>query len=468
MTETDRKTVSMDTLVSLAKRRGFVFQGSEIYGGLANTWDFGPLGVEVRKNIKDLWWKRFVHQRRDIVGLDGMILLNPRVWEVSGHVAEFNDPMVDCRVCRSRYRADDLVESASGIHADGMSNDELSEKIAELNIACPNCGNRDWTEVRAFNLMFSTTIGPVGETANAVYLRPETAQSIFMQYKNVLQSTRQKIPFGIAQIGKAFRNEVTPGNFIFRLLELEQMEIEYFFDGNDWEAIFDSWLKEQWDFFLSLGIRRENLREREHEAAELSHYSKRTVDLEYLFPFGWKELSGLAYRTDFDLSLHQEGSGTNLTYYDQAQDRHYIPHVIEPTVGVDRLFLTVFADAYDEEETVDANGKPSSRTVLRFAPEVAPYKVAVLPLSRKPELSGLAMKIFEEIQQEFVAEYDETQNIGRRYRRQDEIGTPYCVTVDFESLDDHAVTVRERDSMEQTRLPVDGLVEYLRLALKAS
>lgn len=460
--ESAQQTVSMDTLVSLAKRRGFVFQGSEIYGGLANTWDYGPLGVELRKNIKDAWWRTFVHQRQDIVGLEGMILLNPRVWEVSGHVSEFNDPMVDCRVCHSRYRADDLVSDASGENVEGLAPDELTQRIKELNIACPHCGNRDWTDVRAFNLMFKTHIGPVDETATPVYLRPETAQSIFMQYRNVIQSSRQKIPFGIAQIGKAFRNEVTPGNFIFRLLELEQMEIEYFIEESQWETVFDEWLDSQRAFIQSLGVRPENLRAREHEAEELSHYSKRTVDLEYRFPFGWKELSGLAYRTDFDLRLHQEASGANLTYYDQANDRHFIPHVVEPTVGVDRLMLVVMLDAYDEEETVDAKGKPATRTVMRFAPEIAPYKAAVLPLSRKPEVASVAQEIFGEVQRHFVAEYDETQNIGRRYRRQDEIGTPLCVTIDFETLDDNAVTVRDRDSMEQVRIPISELVSHLR------
>lgn len=465
MADTKQQRVTMDEIVSLAKRRGFVFPGSEIYGGLANTWDFGPLGVELRNNIKMHWWRTFVHRRPDIVGMDGSILLNPRVWEASGHVSEFNDPMVDCRVCRSRYRADDLVERATGEHADGLSVEELNRLIAEHSIACPNCGNRDWTPARAFNLMFQTHIGPVGESSTPVFLRPETAQNMFMQYRNVLQSSRQKIPFGIAQVGKAFRNEVTPGNFIFRLLEFEIMEIEYFIEEQDWESTFEGWLQAKHDFVRSLGVRDENIREREHDPEELSHYSRKTVDLEYRFPFGWKELTGLAYRTDHDLRLHQEASGVNLTYFDQANDRHFIPHVVEPTMGVDRLTLVVLIDAYDVEETVDANGKPSTRTVLRFHPRVAPYKVAVLPLSRKEELSGMARRIFDDVLEHFVAEYDETQNIGRRYRRQDEIGTPICVTVDFESLDDHAVTLRDRDSMEQVRVPVASLIDELRRRL---
>ncbi|MEZ4570320.1 MAG: glycine--tRNA ligase [Thermomicrobiales bacterium] len=448
----------MDTIVSLSKRRGFVFQGSEMYGGLANTWDFGPLGVEIRRNIKDLWWNRFVHQRSDIVGMDGSILMNPRVWEVSGHVSEFNDPEVDCRVCQSRFRADSLIEDATGVQADGLPIEQLNALIAENEIKCPTCGNFDWTPTRRFNLMFQTQIGPVDESSNAVYLRPETAQSIFMQYRNIQLSSRQKIPFGIAQIGKAFRNEVTPGNFIFRLLEFEMMEIEYFIDASDWEPVFEQWLADQQSFVRSLGISDENVRAREHTAEELSHYSKRTADLEYHFPFGWKELTGLAYREDYDLRKHQEGSGANLTYFDQANDRHFIPHVVEPTFGVDRLLLMVLIEAFTEEETVDANGKPSSRTVMRFAPDVAPYKVAVLPLSRKPELADVARDVFEQVQEKYVAEYDETQNIGRRYRRQDEIGTPLCVTVDFETLEDRAVTIRDRDTMDQVRVPIDELL----------
>ncbi len=453
--------VSMETLVSLAKRRGFVFPGSEIYGGLANTWDFGPLGVELRNNIKQAWWQTFVHGRRDIVGLDGSIIMHPRVWEASGHVDEFSDPMIDCRECRGRFRADTLVEEALGISVEGMPAAEIDRLIATSQAVCPTCGRQDWTPVRAFNMMFRTQIGPVDETATTVYLRPETAQSIFMQYKNILQSTRQKVPFGIAQIGKAFRNEITPGNFIFRVLELEQMEIEYFIRPEEWEASFEAWIEAQQNFLYSLGINPEHLRRREHTAEELSHYSRRTMDFEYLFPFGWKELTGLAYRTDFDLRRHQEVSGVDMSYFDQATGEHFIPHVIEPTMGVERLVLMVLLDAYAEETTTDAKGEVASRVVLRLNPKIAPYKVAVLPLSKKPELVRVADEVFSTLQTRFVTDYDETQSIGRRYRRQDEIGTPFCVTVDFETLVDQAVTVRDRDTMEQTRVPIAELVDVI-------
>ena len=461
MSAVSENAVSMDTLVSLCKRRGFVFPGSEIYGGLANTWDFGPLGVELRNNIKQAWWQTFVHRRHDIAGLDGGIFMNPRVWEASGHVDEFNDPMIDCRECRGRFRADTLVEDALGASAEGTPPGELDKLIVESKIACPTCGKHNWTPVRAFNMMFRTQIGPVDETATTIYLRPETAQSIFMQYKNVMQSSRHKVPFGIAQIGKAFRNEITPGNFIFRVLELEQMEIEYFIREDAWEASFEEWLDAQQAFLYSLGINPEHLRRREHSSDELSHYSKRTVDYEYLFPFGWKELTGLAYRYDFDLRRHQEASGVDLTYFDQAANEHFLPHVIEPAMGVERLLLMVLLDAFAEETTTDAKGNEASRVVLRFDPKIAPYKVAVLPLSKKPELSNVADEVFRALQARFVTDYDETQSIGRRYRRQDEIGTPYCVTVDFESLEDHAVTVRDRDTMEQFRVPIAEIVDVI-------
>lgn len=461
MTETATTMVSMETLVSLCKRRGFVFPGSEIYGGLANTWDYGPLGVELRNNIKQAWWRTFVHQRQDIVGIDGGILMNPRVWEASGHVDEFNDPLIDCRECRGRFRADTLVEDALSTSVEGLPVVEIDRIIRESNVACPTCGKSSWTPVRAFNMMFRTQIGPVDESATTVYLRPETAQSIFMQYKNVMQSSRSRIPFGIAQIGKAFRNEITPGNFIFRVLELEQMEIEYFVEEDEWQTSFDQWMSDQKAFLLSLGIKDEHLRAREHTADELSHYSKRTVDYEYLFPFGWKELTGLAYRYDFDLNRHQEVSGVDMSYFDQANNRRFVPHVIEPTMGVERLMLMVLLDAYDEEQTTDASGKNASRVVLRIHPTIAPFKVAVLPLSKKPELSTVADDIFRSLQQQVATDYDETQSIGRRYRRQDEIGTPLCVTVDFETLEDKAVTIRDRDTMEQSRVPIGDLVSLV-------
>jgi glycyl-tRNA synthetase len=453
--------VTMDAIVALAKRRGFIYPGSDIYGGLANTWDFGPLGVEIKRNIKNAWWQYFVHRRADIVGLDGGILLHPKVWEASGHISEFFDPLIDCRNCRARYRADTLVEEKLGQAAEGLSTGELTRILHEANLNCPVCGHNNWTDVRQFNLMFQTHLGPVEESGTEVFLRPETAQNIFVNYKNITQTTRVKVPFGIGQIGKAFRNEITPGNFIFRVLELEQMEIEYFIRESDWENTFDHWLQEMANFYSWVGLKQDRLRVREHEQDELSHYSKRTVDYEYQFPFGWKELSGLAYRTDFDLRKHQEYSGVDMTYFDQANDERFIPHVIEPTMGVERLLLTLILDAYYEESVTDVNGKPYERTVLKLHPRVAPYKAAVLPLSKKPELSGKAMDIVRDLRQYIAVEYDETQSIGRRYRRQDEIGTPFCITVDFETLDDEAVTVRDRDTMEQDRVAITDLKSVL-------
>jgi glycyl-tRNA synthetase len=449
--------VTMDAIVALAKRRGFIYPGSDIYGGLANTWDFGPLGVEIKHNIKNAWWQYFVHRRADVVGIDGGILLHPKVWEASGHISEFFDPLIDCRNCRARYRADTLVEEKLNQPAEGLSTSELTRILHEAGLNCPVCGHNDWTDVRQFNLMFQTHLGPVEESGTKVFLRPETAQNIFVNYKNVAQTTRVKIPFGIAQIGKAFRNEITPGNFIFRVLELEQMEIEYFIRESEWESTFDHWLQAMSSFYEWIGLGNDRLRVREHEQDELSHYSKRTVDYEYAYPFGWKELSGLAYRTDFDLQRHQEFSGVDMTYFDQANDERFIPHVIEPTMGVERLLLTLILDAYHEESVTDVNGKPYDRTVLKLHPRIAPYKAAVLPLSKKPELSGKAMEIVRDLRQHMAVEYDETQSIGRRYRRQDEIGTPFCVTVDFDTLEDNAVTVRDRDSMEQDRVSISEL-----------
>ncbi|HUG16264.1 MAG TPA: glycine--tRNA ligase [Thermomicrobiales bacterium] len=462
MDHSSEPRVTMDAVMSLCKRRGFVFPGSDIYGGLANTWDFGPLGVELRSNIKIAWWQRFVRERPDIVGLDGGILMSARVWEASGHVAEFNDPLTDCRECRVRFRADDLIEAATGTSVEGKSHAEMTSLMSAHAVCCPNCGKNSWTPVRAFNMMFRTQLGPVDETATHTYLRPETAQSIFVQYRNVLQSSRLKVPFGVAQVGKVFRNEITPGNFIFRLLEFEQLEIEYFVHPEDWEGQFEEWLEAKESFVLSLGVQPEHLRRREHAPEELSHYSRRTVDLEYRFPIGWRELTGLAYRYDFDLRRHQEASGEDLTYFDQARNERYHPHVIEPTMGVDRLMLMILCEAYDEEQTVDAKGETATRLVMRFHPRFAPYTVAVLPLSKKDELAGVAEPLFRQLCRRFSAEYDDTQSIGRRYRRQDEIGTPWCVTVDFESLSDGAVTVRDRDSMEQVRVSigdVSGLIE---------
>jgi glycyl-tRNA synthetase len=462
---------SMEKIVALSKRRGFVFPGSDIYGGLANTWDYGPLGVELKNNIKQLWWKTFVHKRPDMVGLDAGILMNPKVWEASGHVVNFNDPLVDCKTCKSRFRADHLLEDKLGI-ADAATKtpDEMSAILRNANLACPHCGNRTLTDARQFNMMFSTTIGPVSETGTQVYLRPETAQGIFVQYKNILASSRVKLPFGVGQIGKAFRNEITPGNFVFRVLEFEQMEIEYFIKPGEGEGHFDAWIEGMWSWVRLLGLTEDRVRVREHDQAELSHYSDRTVDFEYDFPgsMGWKELYGLANRTDFDLRSHQESSGVDLTYFDQAENSRYLPHVIEPTFGVERSFLTVLIDAYDEEQTVDVNGKADTRVVLRLAPRIAPYKAAILPLAKKPELTEVARALFDEVQDDLgvLIDYDETSNIGKRYRRQDEIGTPYCITVDFDTLDDQAVTVRDRDSMGQQRIALGEVGAYLRAAIR--
>jgi len=468
---TTERAATMDKIVALAKRRGFVYPGSDLYGGLANTWDFGPLGVELKNNIKQLWWKTFIHQRRDMVGLDAGILMHPKVWQASGHVVNFNDPLVDCKTCKSRFRADHLLEQKLGLtDVDGKTPEELSAIIREANLACPVCGNRTLTDARQFNMMFKTTIGPVSETGLEVYLRPETAQGIFVQYKNIVASSRVKIPFGVGQIGKSFRNEITPGNFIFRVLEFEQMEIEYFIHPDDWNQHFDAWLEAMRDWTKLIGLNQDNIRVREHAPEKLSHYSKRTADYEYNFPgsLGWGELYGLAYRTDFDLRSHQEASGTDLSYFDQANNTRYLPHVIEPTFGVERTFITLLMDAYDEEQTVDVNGKPDTRVLLRLDPKVAPYKAAILPLAKKPELTGLAWSIFEQVQSELgvLVDYDETGNIGKRYRRQDEIGTPFCFTVDFDSLEDNAITVRDRDTTAQERISIDEVVVYFKEKLR--
>lgn len=464
------RAATMDKIVALSKRRGFVYPGSDMYGGLANTWDFGPLGAELKNNIKRLWWQTFIHKRADMVGLDAGILMHPRVWQASGHVANFNDPLVDCKTCKSRFRADHLIEQKLGRDdVDGLPADELSAILREANLSCPVCGNRTLTDARQFNMMFRTTIGPVSETGTEVYLRPETAQGIFVEYKNILASSRVKVPFGVGQIGKAFRNEITPGNFIFRVLEFEQMEIEYFIAEEEWEVQFENWLGAMSNWIDALGLDRAHVRVREHAPEKLSHYSRRTADYEYLFPgsIGWGELYGLAYRTDFDLRSHQEASGVDLSYFDQANNRRYLPHVIEPTFGVERTFLTVLIDAYDEEETVDVNGKPDIRVLLRLDPKIAPYKAAILPLAKKPELTSVARSLFEAVQAETGAlvDYDETGNIGKRYRRQDEIGTPYCVTVDFDTLEDDAVTIRDRDTTSQNRVPLADIPAYIRRAI---
>ncbi len=448
--------LSMDKVVALAKNRGFVFAGSEIYGGLANAWDYGPLGVQLKNNVKAAWWKKFVQENPYNVGVDCAILMNPQVWEASGHVGGFTDPMIDCRACKTRHRADKLVEDwhqANGQEqsADGWDEERLMTHISEHQIACPACGARDFTGVRKFNLMFKTYQGVTEDNQAEIYLRPETAQGIFVNFRNVQRSTRRKIPFGICQIGKAFRNEITPGNFIFRTREFEQMEMEFFCEpGTDLEW-FAYWRDFCWDWLLSLGIRADDLRLRDHSPEELSFYSRATTDFEFKFPFGWGELWGIADRTDYDLKQHMEHAREDLTYFDPATQQKYVPYVVEPSLGVDRMALAFLCGAYDEETLAGGD----TRTVLRFHPAIAPIKIAVLPLSAK--LSDAASEVFMQLAKDQMCEFDDRQSIGRRYRRQDEIGTPYCVTFDFDSLQDGCVTIRERDSMSQVRVAIQDL-----------
>lgn len=452
--------LTMDKLVALAKNRGFVFPGSEIYGGLANTWDYGPLGVELKNNIKKAWWKKFITESEYNVGLDCAILMNPKVWEASGHIGGFSDPLMDCKACKSRHRADDLIENWNAkkgitLNIAGWTNEQMEEYIRENKIPCPICGNSDFTGVRKFNLMFKTFQGVTEDTTSTVYLRPETAQGIFVNFKNVQRTTRAKVPFGIGQIGKSFRNEITPGNFIFRVREFEQMELEFFCKpGTDLEW-FNYWKEHCKNWLYGLGIKEENLRLRDHDKEELCFYSRATTDFEFRFPFGWGELWGVADRTDYDLNCHQRVSGENMDYVDPVTNERYIPYVVEPSLGVERMFLAVLSNAYDEED-VDGD----TRVVLHLHHALAPYKVAVLPLQKK-QLGDKATEIYRTLQKHFSCTYDESASIGKRYRRQDEIGTPFCVTVDFDTLDDDTVTVRERDSMAQIRMPVDKLVEYL-------
>ncbi len=450
----------MEKITSLAKRRGFVFLGSEIYGGLANSYEYGPAGVELKRNIQNAWWNTFVRARQDMVGLDSSIILHPKVWEASGHTANLADAMIDCRHCKNRTRADHLIENffeAKGEKAsvEGKSVEELDKIIRENKIPCPVCGKREWTPVRKFNLLFETNIGIVPENQSKAYLRGETAQGIFVAFKNILDSTRLRLPFGVGQIGKSFRNEITKGNFIYRTLEFEQGEIEYFFDpeASDWQKLFEEWKGELWKFVTGrLGVRAENLRWREHGDEERSFYSKRTEDLEYKFPFGFKELWGLAYRTDYDLTQHMKFSGVDLSYTDPLSGRKFVPHVIEPAVGINRLMAMVMLDAYAEE-----NG----RIVLKLKPALAPYKAAVFPLlANKPALVEKAKEIYGLLSKNFMVAWDDRGNIGKRYYAQDEIGTPYCVTVDFEGLEKGDVTVRDRDTMQQERVNITGLVKY--------
>jgi len=458
----------MDTIVSLCKRRGFIYPACEIYGGFANSYTYGPYGVELKNNIKQSWWQTFVHEREDMVGIDGPIILHPRLWEASGHIAGFNDALVDCKQCKNRFRADHLVEDATGKDMEGQL-EEMSKILKEEKIKCPVCGNSNWTEARNFNMMFKTQINRTGEGGEAeTYLRPETAGAIFVEYKNIIDTMRVKIPFGIAQIGKAFRNEIVAKNFIFRVREFEQMEIEYFIDPEvKWEPLFEQWLKAQEQWAMSLGAKKKDLRRYEHSQEKLSHYSKKTIDLEYNFPFGFKELFGLAHRGDFDLTQHAKFSGKTLDYFDQERDRRYVPHVLEPTFGVDRSVLVAILAAYDEDKAPNDKGEMEGRVVMRFPSHLAPIKCAVLPLQRKDKLPDKAKEIFALLKSEMVCEYDETGSIGKRYRRQDEIGTPYCLTVDYETLDDGAVTVRDRDTMKQERVKIDDLKDYLLAKLVA-
>ena len=453
---------TMEKIIALCKGRGFVYPGSEIYGGLANAWDYGPLGAQLKKNVKEAWWRKFVQESPYNVGVDCAILMNTEVWKASGHVVNFNDPLIDCKECKMRHRADQLVEGwnkEQGIemNADGLANDVLTAYIQDNKIPCPGCGKSNFTDIRKFNMMFKTNQGVTEDSSTEIYLRPETAQGMFVNFKNVARTTRRKLPFGIAQMGKSFRNEITPGNFIFRTREFEQMELEFFCQPGTELEWFDYWRAFCKNWLLSLGIKEENLRLRDHEKEKLSHYSNATTDIEYLFPFGWGELWGIASRTDFDLKAHQAASGQDLTYHDQEANEHFVPYCVEPALGVDRTFLVALCDAYDEE-VVDAE-KNDTRVVLRLHPALAPVKAAILPLSKK--LADPAREIYNTLIKRFACEYDDTGSIGKRYRRQDEIGTPFCVTFDFDSQEDGCVTLRERDSMEQVRMPIGELAGWI-------
>ncbi len=448
---------SLKPIVALCKRRGFIYPGSEIYGGFANTYSFGPYGAQLKKNVKDLWWQTFVQKRRDIVGLDGPILLHPKAWAASGHLEGFNDALIDCKACKSRFRCDHLIEEALQKNGDGLTLIQMTDLIRTHKVKCPKCGAQDFTEARNFNLMFSTHMSKTGGDGDVAYLRPETAQAIFLDYKNIVDTMRVRIPFGVAQIGKAFRNEITPGNFVFRVIEFEQMEIEYFIREADWKQSFTDWLQAMHAWCKSIGLNPARVHEKEHPKEQLSHYSKRTVDLVYDFPFGTSELYGLAYRTDFDLKQHAAISGQTLDYTDPETREKFVPHVIEPTFGVERTLLALLCDAYDEEQL--ENGE--TRTVLHLSPRIAPVKVAVFPLMKKEPLAEKAQKVFEQLQAITACEYDESGAIGKRYRRQDELGTPFCVTIDFDTLENDTVTLRDRDTMKQERVPIANLVSLL-------
>ena len=457
--------LTMDKLVALCKVRGYIFAGSEIYGGLANTWDYGPLGVEFKNNVKRAWWKKFVQESKTNVGLDSAILMNRQVWVASGHVGNFNDPLMDCKACKARFRADQLIEDAAKqqgavIQADGWTNEQMEQYIAEYKLPCPTCGKHDFTGIRKFNMMFKTHQGVTEDAATEIYLRPETAQGIFVNFKQIVRSTRRKLPMGVCQIGKSFRNEITPGNFTFRTREFEQMEMEFFCKPGEDLEWFAYWRQFCHDWLIDLGMQPERLRLRDHKPEELSHYSKATTDFEYLFPFGWGELWGIADRTDFDLTAHQNVSGENMEYIDPVTNERYIPYVVEPSLGADRVALAFLCNAYEEEQLEN-----DTRVVMRLHPALAPYKAAVLPL-QKNKLGDKAQEVYELLSRDFMIDYDETGSIGKRYRRQDEVGTPFCITVDFETEETGTVTVRERDSMQQERLPIGELKGYIERSLQ--
>ena len=450
---------NMETIVALAKGRGFVYAGSEIYGGLSNTWDYGPLGVELKNNVKKAWWKKFVQESQYNVGLDSAILMNPQVWVASGHVGGFSDPLMDCKDCKTRHRADKLIED-TGVNPAGWSFEQMSDYIKDNNIVCPDCGSCNFTDIRKFNLKFKTFQGVTEDAKNELYLRPETAQGIFVNFANIQRTTRSKLPFGVCQVGKSFRNEITPGNFIFRTREFEQMELEFFCKpGTDLEW-FAYWKETCKNWLLSLGIKEENLRLRDHEKEELSHYSNATTDFEFMFPFGWGELWGIADRTDFDLNAHMKESTKSLEYFDQETGEKYVPYVIEPSLGADRVLLAFLCEAYDEE----TDEKGDTRTVLRLHPALAPFKAAVLPLSKK--LSDKAMEVYHMLAKDYMIDFDDAGSIGKRYRREDEIGTPFCITYDFDSENDGCVTVRDRDTMQQERIAISELSAYIKSKLE--
>ncbi len=449
---------TMDQIVALCKNRGFVYPGSEIYGGISNTWDYGPLGVEFKNNVKKAWWKKFIQESKYNIGLDSAILMNPQVWVASGHVGGFTDPLMDCKECKTRHRADKLIEQATGTEPNGWSDQQMMDYIKEHEIVCPNCGKSNFTDIRKFNLMFKTFQGVTEDKQSEIYLRPETAQGIFVNFANAQRTSRKKVPFGIGQIGKSFRNEITPGNFTFRTREFEQMELEFFCKPDTDLEWFNYWKNFCMNWLLGLGIKPENLRFRDHEQKELSHYSKATTDIEFVYPFGFGELWGIADRTDFDLTQHSNVSGKTLEYFDPETNEKYIPYVIEPSLGADRVALAFLCDAYDEEE-IGEGDKKETRTVLHLHPALAPFKACVLPLSKK--LNAEAEEIYNELSKFFMVDFDDAGSIGKRYRRQDEIGTPFCITYDFDSKEDGCVTVRNRDTMEQERMPIAKLSHYI-------